>query len=267
MRKKVNFFRNSASKAKGTIPQQLHHNELKIILNKLTQDYPSFGVENQSESEKYNTLAKKIASIHSFCIPYYCSTIVKQKYDEQGKLIPGGKSQFSWADEEITELVRPWNFDRLVNKDQRATNFIRRMTNECTYLLGENVLPKSSLLYQEYMLLNELNNLRINGKRIDNELKKTIFEQGYLAGELNGNITIHSLERWLKNGFIRPDDELSGASETKYLPKLQTYQDFRKILGEDFERNIVINNLNASLKLLPFLATKNRCLRGASGAS
>ncbi len=246
--------------AKGTIPQQLHHNELKIILNKLTQDYPSFGVENQSESEKYNTLAKKIASIHSFCIPYYCGPIVKQKYDEQGKLIPGGKSQFSWADEEITELVRPWNFDRLVNKDQRATNFIRRMTNECTYLLGENVLPKSSLLYQEYMLLNELNNLRINGQRIDNELKKTIFEQGYLAGELNGNITIHSLERWLKNGFIRPDDELSGASETKYLPKLQTYQDFRKILGEDFEKKYSNKQLERVIEAITILGDEKQML-------
>lgn len=246
--------------AKGTIPQQLHHNELKIILNKLTQDYPSFGVENQSESEKYNTLAKKIASIHSFRIPYYCGPIAKRKYDEQGNLVPGGKSQFSWADEEITELVRPWNFDRLVNKDQRATNFIRRMTNECTYLLGEDVLPKSSLLYQKYMVLNELNNLRINGQRIDNDLKRIIFEQGCLTGELSGNITIRSLERWLKNGFIGVNDELSGTSEAKYLPKLQTYQDFRKILGEDFEKKYNNKQLERVIEAITILGDEKQML-------
>lgn len=246
--------------AKGTIPQQLHHNELKIILNKLVQDYPSFGIEAQTEEENCNTAAKKIASIHSFRIPYYCGPIVKRKYDDQGNLVPGGKSQFSWADEEIAELVRPWNFDRLINKDQRAANFIRRMTNECTYLLGEEVLPKSSLLYQKYMVLNELNNLRINGQRIDNELKQAIFEQGYLAGELSENITVLSLERWLKNGFIGTDDELSGTSESKYLPKLQTYQDFRKILGEDFEKRYGSKQLERVIEAITILGEEKQML-------
>lgn len=39
------------------------------------------------------------------------------------------------------------------------------------------------------MVLNELNNLKINGHRIDNELKQKIFERGYKNGELKGNIT------------------------------------------------------------------------------
>lgn len=38
------------------------------------------------------------------------------------------------------------------------------MTNKCTYLLGEDVLPKNSLLYTEFVLLNELNNVRIGEK-------------------------------------------------------------------------------------------------------
>lgn len=246
--------------AKGTIPQQLHHNELNIILGKLVLDYPSFGVEDQIENEEYNTPAKKIASIHSFRIPYYCGPIVKRKYDEHGNLMPGGKSQFSWADEEIPELVCPWNFDQLINKDQRATNFIRRMTNECTYLLGEDVLPKASLLYQKYMVLNELNNLRVNGRRIDNDLKQAIFEQGYLAGELSGNITIRSLERWLKNGFIGPNDELSGTSEVKYLPKLQTYQDFRKILGEGFEKKYSGEQLEHVVEAITIIGEEKQML-------
>ena len=50
--------------AKGTIPQQLHHNELRLILQKLCQDYPSFAAEAPGENEKYNTKAKKIEYIH-----------------------------------------------------------------------------------------------------------------------------------------------------------------------------------------------------------
>ncbi|RND35864.1 CRISPR-associated protein Cas9/Csn1, subtype II/NMEMI [Lacticaseibacillus paracasei] len=41
-----------------------------------------------------------------------------------------------------------------------------------TYLIGEDVLPKQSLLYQSYEVLNELNNVRVN----DNKLSSSIFK-------------------------------------------------------------------------------------------
>ena len=111
------------------------------------------------------------------------------------------------------------------------------MTNECTYLFGEDVLPKCSLTYQKYMVLNELNNLKTNGYRIDNKLKQQIFEHGYKNGEIKGNITLRKLEKWCKeNGFITNDDELSGTSEVKILPKYQSYQDFSRFLGVDLRK-------------------------------
>ncbi len=237
--------------AKGTIPMQLHANELDLILKKLQRDFPSFAEEVPGEDELYNTKAKKIMKIHSFRIPYYCGPIVSKK-----------KSKFSWADEEISELVYPWNFDRLVNKDQRVKNFIRRMTNECTYLVGEDVLPKNSLTYQKYMVLNELNNLRINGQRIDNRLKQQIFEHGYKQGELKGNITLNKLARWCKeNGFISNNDELSGASEAKILPKYQTYQDFSRILGAVFEKKYSSAKLEKIVELITILGDERAMLK------
>ncbi len=237
--------------AKGTIPEQLHHNELEMILTKLAQDYPSFAEVDESENEKYNTKCKKIAQIHSFRIPYYC-----------GPLVNRNKSQFSWADEEISELVRPWNFDRLINKEQRAENFIKRMTNECTYLPSEDVLPKCSLLYQKYMVLNELNNLRINGQRIDNRLKQEIFERGYLAGELHGNITQKKLKKWLQDScLIGEDDQLGGTSEVKILPKLQTYQDFARLLGQDFSKRYTAAQLESVVQAITILGNDKAMLR------
>lgn len=248
--------------AKGTIPQQLHHKELEMILEKLGQDYPSFAVEVPGEDSAYNTKLKKIAEIHSLRIPYYCGPLVKRKIDENGNPVSGGKSQFSWADEEIAALVHPWNFDQLVNKDQRADAFIRRMTNECTYLLGEDVLPKSSLLYQRYMVLNELNNLKLNGQRIDNRLKQQIFADGYLAGQLRGNITLKRLEKWLKeSGFIGADDELSGSSVVKILPKLQTYQDFCRILGDGFTKRYTTSQLERVVEAITILGEEKKMLQ------
>lgn len=186
---------------------------------------------------------------------------MKRKYDDNGKLVPKGKSQFSWADEEISELVYPWNFDELVNKDGRAQNFIRRMTNECTYLLGEDVLPKNSLIYQKFMVLNELNNLKINNQRIDNRLKQQIFERGYEKGELKGNITLKKLERWCKdNSLIGNNDELSGTSEVKNLPKYQTYQDFCRFLGDDFGQKYTQTKLEKIIESITILGDEKDML-------
>lgn len=51
------------------------------------------------------------------------------------------------------------------------------LIRECTYLSGEKVLPKQSLLYEAYCVLNEINNLRINGKRIVPEVKQDIYKE------------------------------------------------------------------------------------------
>lgn len=199
--------------SKGTIPQHLHHNELKAIVEKLQKDFPSFAMESSNEPSEYNTKAKKILSIHEFRIPYYC-----------GPLVTKDRSEFSWAETEIKQKVYPWNFNDVVDIDVRADKFIRRMTNKCTYIKGEDVLPKSSILYQKYMVLNELNNLKVNNQRIDKELKKKIFERAYRGGELSGNITLKKLSGWLKNNsLIATSDELSGTNEVKILPKYSTY--------------------------------------------
>ena len=36
------------------------------------------------------------------------------------------------------------------------------MTNKCTYLINEDVMPKQSILYSKYCVLNELNNIKID---------------------------------------------------------------------------------------------------------
>ncbi|MBR0480361.1 type II CRISPR RNA-guided endonuclease Cas9 [Candidatus Saccharibacteria bacterium] len=248
--------------AKGTIPQQLHYNELRQILNRLENDYPTFGAINKNEDERHNTISKKIESIHSFKIPYYCGPLVKRKFNKDGAIVEGGKSEFSWADEEIKELIYPWNFNQLVGLDARANNFIQRMTNQCTYLIGEDVLPKSSLLYQKNMVLNEINNLKINGYRIeDAQLKQRIFDQIFASGEVSGNITLKKLRNILvANSIISPEDELAGTSEVKILPKLSTHLSFKKILGDDYTKKYSQKSLEEAINLITVLGEERKIL-------
>lgn len=238
--------------AKGTIPQQLHHNELRLILERLARDYPSFAKEVAGESESYNTALKKIERIHDFRIPYYCGPMLSRSER---------KTTFSWADSEIKEIVRPWNFDELVNKSARADKFISRMTNECTYVIGADVLPKNSFAYQKYMVLNELNNLKINGVRIDNETKQKIYDKGYLSGELRGNISLSQLKKWMNsNGILGDGDELGGTNEVKVLPKLSTNADFARILGDDFGKKYETKKLEKTVELITILNNERKML-------
>ena len=237
--------------AKGTIPQQIHHNELKLILKKLVEDYPSFAIENPNENSNYNTKVKKIESIHSFRIPYYCGPM---------KPINQPDNEFSWQDH-INHVVYPWNYTELVDLGEQANRFIERMKNDCTYIVDAKTLPKNSLIYQRYMVLNELNNLKINGSRIDNEIKQRIFTDAYLSGELNGNITLRKLSAWLKNaGLMEQNDELSGSADGKILPRLSTHYDFYRILGPEYNKQYPQDKLEKVIELIAILGNEPKML-------
>ena len=74
-----------------------------------------------------------------------------------------------------TEKITPWNFDEIVDKPKSNAAFIRRMTNKCTYLHNQDVLPKGSMYYQAFDVLNQINKLTIGGAPISVQLKQDLF--------------------------------------------------------------------------------------------
>lgn len=131
---KDSFLPKQVNKDNGVIPYQVHKYELKKILDNLGDKIP-FLKEN----------AEKIEKLFSFRIPYYVGPL---------RTGNGENSKFAWAERKSTEKIYPWNFENVIDVEQSAENFIRRMTNKCTYLIGEDVLPKDSLLYSKFMVLN-----------------------------------------------------------------------------------------------------------------
>ena len=84
--------------------------------------------------------------------------------------------------------ITPWNFDAAVDRAQSNENFMRRMTNKCTYLHGEDVLPQASVFYQKFNVLNQLNKLKINDKPISVELKQKLYDGVFTS---NNRVTDH----------------------------------------------------------------------------
>src|SRR5699024_6378245 len=96
-----------------------------------------------------------------------------------------------------------WTIDEVIDRSQSAESFINRMTSYCAYLKNEKVLPKYSLTYQKFELLNELNGIQIraghelpNRKyRLDRKVKNWIIEKVFMKYK---NVTHLRLQTELK---------------------------------------------------------------------
>lgn len=206
-----NFLKKMNVTENGAIPHQLHQKELEIILENQSKYYKSIK-ENK----------ENIIKLFYFRIPYYVGPLSKEK------------GKWSWIVRRSNEKIRPWNFEEVVDTDATAEEFIKRMTNKCTYILNEDVMPKQSLLYSKFCVLNELNNIRINGKRLSKNEKNIIVEKAF---KTNKKVTRTKVENLLKLEGITVKT-FEGLQDNKnFMSNMSSYIDMKKILGKVDENN------------------------------
>lgn len=143
------------------LPHQLYWHELHCILQNAEKYLPFLKEKSDGLS-----VSEKIESVFLFKIPYFV-----------GPLNP--HSDNSWIARKAGKIY-PWNFNEMVDLDASEQNFIQKMLNTCTYLPDQPVLPKCSILYQKFMVLNAINCIQINGEKIPVELKQNIFNELFL---------------------------------------------------------------------------------------
>lgn len=213
------FLPKSVSKENGVIPYQLHLQELKIILSKAEAYLPFLKVKDQ-----YGTVSDKIISLFTFRIPYYVGPINEHagscwvvKKDKQGK-------------------VYPWNFTEKIDIEKSAEGFIRNLTNKCTYLIGEDVLPKNSLLYSEFTVLNELNNVRIGEtmQKLPLRLKEKVMDNLFSCHK---HVSRTKFIKYLvSEGIDKKEAESISGLDGDFKSSLSSLIDMTHILGNDFSR-------------------------------
>lgn len=215
-----NFLPKAVSTINGIIPYQLQEQELDIILKKAEQYLPFL-----MEKDAYGTISEKIKQLLTFRIPFYVGPLNRH-------------SDKSWAVHTDKEgRILPWNFNERINEEKSAEKFITRMTNKCTYLLGKDVLPKNSLLYTEYMLFNELNNVKIGkaGTYLTEEQKEKLWKELFLTTK---KVTLSKFSKFLiKEGIDKEEAVEIKGLDGGFKSSLAPWIDLKNILGEDFTRD------------------------------
>lgn len=206
----------------AAIPYQNNVFEAQQIIKKQQLHYPFMTDE----------WLEKVIQIISFRIPYYIG--------------PLGKSEFSWMEKVKAVNVTPWNFDEVVDKASSAEGFIQRMTNKCTYLENEKVLPKHSLLYEMFELLNELNSIQIRSKneqpnkkfRLDVDTKQWVIENIFKKYK---NVSHAKFLSELKKYPKYEELDLEGKQifgtqkEDRFISNLQSHIQFEELISQHGE--------------------------------
>lgn len=209
----------------GAIPHQLHQQELDQIIEKQSKYYPFLAEPNPNVNRRKDA-PYKLDELIAFKIPYYVSPLVTPEEQAQN-----GENVFAWMKRKAAGPITPWNFDKKVDRMESANRFIRRMTTKDTYLFGEDVLPAESMIYEKFVVLNELNNLKINGRHLSLKDKQDIYNDLFKQQK---TVSIKALQNYYvtkKKAATAPT--VGGlADPKKFLSSLSTYIDFKNMFGE-----------------------------------
>lgn len=192
------------------VPQQLYRHELKTLLDNAEGYLPFLSRKDETGL----TAKEKLLSVFDFRIPYFVGPL-------------NSHSSHAWIKRKAEGRIYPWNFTDLVDLDASENEFIRKMTNKCTYLAGEDVLPVRSLLYQKFTVLNEINNLRVDGVPVPVEVKQAVFTD---VMQTKPRVSRKDIAQYLiSRGLMKKDAELTGV-DIRLNATLSSYHQFRNLL-------------------------------------
>lgn len=228
------FLPKQRTKANSVIPHQIHQQELDRIIEAQSVYYPWLAEENPVAAHR-SYAPYKLDELVDFRVPYYVGPLVQPQADKAAK-----ETKFAWMtrkEGQSTTPITPWNFEQEVDRNASANAFIQRMKTTDTYLLGEDVLPKNSLLYQRFEVLNELNNVRVDGKLLTIAEKQRLFQELFVDRS-QASVTIAQLQaNLIAHGAAKDRVKIKGLADPKrFLSSLTTYHDYAQIIPDALQQ-------------------------------
>ena len=172
----------------SSIPHQLHEMELDIILNNAKRHF--YFVNDEFVS--------RIKKIFLFKIPYY-----------YGPFNSKTNSNIVLKEGHENERINFDNFNSIIDVEKTKEKFINVRLNFCEYLLSEKTLPKNSIAYTFYVLLDRLNTMKVNGVSLDFNDKRSLISYMLQFSE----VSISKVKQFFKNRFNTKDVLITGIND------------------------------------------------------
>lgn len=197
------------------IPYQLYWHELNKILEN-AKSYVPFLLEADGDGI---TGLQKILSVFEFRVPYYVGPLKEKSSPRLNH----------WMVRKAQGKIYPWNFNEKIDLDASEEAFIARMTNSCTYLPGEDVLPKNSLVYSSFEVLNEINNIKIDGNDIPVFLKQNIYMNVFMQYD---KVTVKRICDYLEaNNYVKKGKYVISGLDVTIKSSLKSFRAFRNLVS------------------------------------
>ena len=217
---KEQFLPKQLTGANGVIPNQVHKKEMERILNNAENYLPFL----KDKDESGLTVSERIIRLFTFQIPYYVGPL-------------GENSKTGWIVRKEKGAILPWNIHDKVDMSATSEAFIGNLIRTCTYIQGEKVMPKASLAYERYCVLNEINNLCIDGERIDTKLKQQIYKDCFMKGK---RVTKKQLCSYLAaQNAIHSEEQVTGIDKS-INNSLSSYGKMYAIFGERLKEDTIL---------------------------
>lgn len=225
------FMPKQTTSDNSVIPMQLQLAELKKILEN-AEAYLPF-LKNCDDTGL--TVSEKIIKIFEYRIPYYVGPL--NTHSDRAWLVRSG------------EKIYPWNFEKVIDTEKTAEKFIKKLTGKCTYLPNRDVIPKSSVLYSKFCVLNELNNLKIDTELVSVELKQRIYNDLFLK---QSKIKETTLKKYLKS-VLHKDVEITGI-DGDFKSSMKSYLDLCRY-------DISVDDMEEIIKAITIFGDDKKLLR------
>lgn len=216
------FLPKQLTASNGIIPNQVHEKEMKKILQN-AEGYLPFLKE---VDETGLSVTERIIELFKFQIPYYVGPTTEDSARNHGN---------GWVVRKEAGDVLPWNIGQKIDLKKTSEEFIAHMVRKCSYLNGNRVLPKASLEYESFCVLNEINNIKVAGEKISVEMKQDIYNTLFKKGKRVSKKEI--IKYLIAKGIIeeKEADQVSGI-DIMVNRSLSTYGKFSAIFKEDMDK-------------------------------
>ncbi len=240
------FLPKQLTAGNGVIPYQVHERELAAILKNAEKHLPFL---KELDSFCGLTVSEKIIRLFSFQIPYYVGPLTEKSARDGGN---------GWVVRKEEGKVYPWNMEQKIDMHRTQEEFIKRLIRECTYLAGEKVLPKASLLYEKFAVLNEINKIKISGEEISVEIKQVIYQELFCKAN---RVTRKKIEKLLVNmGLMTESSQLTGI-DVNVNSSLSSYGKFYGIFGEKLKEDRYLSIAERVVELATIYGDSKKTLK------